>query len=274
MDELREPGVEEEYSIQLALSAKEDSKGIQIEAVKQISFGCVFVIGLVLIVKLSEIVLLPKRLCDPDFILFVFSDSSDCNCRFIFFFSLNVINLFNSCIFIKDCWPANPNKSLNNISKMKFIVSSSVTKACNNSILLLHHQGCGKVAGTQLYDLKAGGWRDLGMLDVMQIFGRAGKPQFDKSGEGIIITSHDKLAYYLRLLTSQLPIESQFISSLKDNLNAEVTLGTVTNVKEACAWLGYMYLFIRMKMNPLAYGIGWDEVIADPHSSFLNPFTF
>ncbi|KAF5178468.1 Dexh-box atp-dependent rna helicase dexh14 [Thalictrum thalictroides] len=120
------------------------------------------------------------------------------------------------------------------------------------------------IKGTQLYDPKAGGWKDLGMLDVMQIFGRAGRPQFDKSGEGIIITTHDKLAYYLRLLTSQLPIESQFISSLKDNLNAEVALGTVTNVKEACAWLGYTYLFIRMKSNPLAYGIGWDEVIADP----------
>ncbi|XP_059441040.1 DExH-box ATP-dependent RNA helicase DExH14 isoform X3 [Corylus avellana] len=123
------------------------------------------------------------------------------------------------------------------------------------------------IKGTQLYDPKAGGWRDLGMLDVMQIFGRAGRPQFDKSGEGIIITSHEKLAYYLRLLTSQLPIESQFISSLKDNLNAEVALGTVTNVKEACAWLGYTYLFIRMRLNPLAYGIGWDEVIADPSLS-------
>ncbi|KAF3438089.1 hypothetical protein FNV43_RR20845 [Rhamnella rubrinervis] len=123
------------------------------------------------------------------------------------------------------------------------------------------------IKGTQLYDAKAGGWRDLGMLDVMQIFGRAGRPQFDKSGEGIIITSHDKLAYYLRLLTCQLPIESQFISSLKDNLNAEVALGTVTNVREACAWLGYTYLFIRMRLNPLAYGIGWDEVIADPSLS-------
>ncbi|KAH7834231.1 hypothetical protein Vadar_013970 [Vaccinium darrowii] len=29
--------------------------------------------------------------------------------------------------------------------------------------------------GTQLYDPKAGGWRDLGMLDVIQIFGRAGR---------------------------------------------------------------------------------------------------
>ncbi|KAL5751483.1 hypothetical protein ACOSP7_026086 [Xanthoceras sorbifolium] len=123
------------------------------------------------------------------------------------------------------------------------------------------------IKGTQLYDPKAGGWRDLGMLDVMQIFGRAGRPQFDKSGEGIIITSHEKLAYYLRLLTSQLPIESQFINSLKDNLNAEVALGTVTNVKEACAWLGYTYLSIRMRLNPLAYGIGWDEVVADPSLS-------
>ncbi|KAK3440303.1 hypothetical protein EUGRSUZ_B00583 [Eucalyptus grandis] len=120
------------------------------------------------------------------------------------------------------------------------------------------------IKGTQLYDPKAGGWKDLGMLDVMQIFGRAGRPQFDKSGEGIIITSHDKLSYYLRLLTSQLPIESQFISSLKDNLNAEVALGTVTNVKEACAWLRYTYLAVRMRLNPLAYGIGWDEVVADP----------
>ncbi|PWZ04811.1 DExH-box ATP-dependent RNA helicase DExH14 [Zea mays] len=124
--------------------------------------------------------------------------------------------------------------------------------------------GDGLLKGTQLYDPKAGGWRDLGMLDVMQIFGRAGRPQFDKSGEGIIITTHDKLAYYLRLLTSQLPIESQFLGSLKDNLNAEVALGTVTNVREACTWLGYTYLFIRMKTNPLVYGITWEEVMGDP----------
>lgn len=35
------------------------------------------------------------------------------------------------------------------------------------------------------------------MLDVQQIFGRAGRPQFDTSGEANIITTHSKLAHYL-----------------------------------------------------------------------------
>ena len=47
---------------------------------------------------------------------------------------------------------------------------------------------------------------------------------------------------------------------LKDNLNAEVVLGTVTNLREACAWLGYTYLHMRMQANPLAYGMTWKEV--------------
>ena len=67
---------------------------------------------------------------------------------------------------------------------------------------------------------------DLGILDVMQIFGRAGRPQFDKFGHGTILTTHDCLSHYLALLTRQNPIESQFIGSLADNLNAEVNILT------------------------------------------------
>lgn len=38
----------------------------------------------------------------------------------------------------------------------------------------------------------------------------------------------------------------------------------MTNVREAVAWLGYTYLFVRMKKNPLAYGIPWDELAIEP----------
>lgn len=70
-----------------------------------------------------------------------------------------------------------------------------------------------------------------GLLDVQQIFGRAGRPQFETSGEGIIITSHDKLSHYLGMLTSSIPIESTFAKSLVDNLNAEIVLGTVLGLE-------------------------------------------
>ena len=38
----------------------------------------------------------------------------------------------------------------------------------------------------------------------------------------------------------------------------------MTNVKEASTWLGYTYLHVRMKKNPLAYGIPWEEIATDP----------
>lgn len=81
------------------------------------------------------------------------------------------------------------------------------------------------IKGTEIYDSKHGTFIDLGILDVLQIFGRAGRPQFDKSGVGTILTTHDKLNHYLSLLTNQFPIESNFIQCLADNLNAEITLG-------------------------------------------------
>uniref|UniRef100_A0AAY4D056 Activating signal cointegrator 1 complex subunit 3 n=1 Tax=Denticeps clupeoides TaxID=299321 RepID=A0AAY4D056_9TELE len=120
------------------------------------------------------------------------------------------------------------------------------------------------IKGTQMYDAKRGTLVDLGILDVMQIFGRAGRPQFDKYGEGTIITSHDKLSHYLTLLTQQNPIESQFLQSLADNLNAEIALGTVTNVEEAVKWLSYTYLYVRMRANPLVYGITYTACQMDP----------
>jgi hypothetical protein len=43
------------------------------------------------------------------------------------------------------------------------------------------------IKGTELYDSKKGAFTDLSMLDVLQIFGRAGRPQYDKSGRTIII---------------------------------------------------------------------------------------
>ncbi|CAA18663.1 putative helicase mug81 [Schizosaccharomyces pombe] len=120
------------------------------------------------------------------------------------------------------------------------------------------------IKGTQLYDPQKGSFVDLGVLDVLQIFGRAGRPQFESSAVAYIITTHDKLSHYISVVTQQSPIESRFTDRLVDNLNAEVSLGTVTNIDEAVSWLGYTYLYIRMRRNPLVYGIAYDELVEDP----------
>ncbi len=61
----------------------------------------------------------------------------------------------------------------------------------------------------------------------------------------------------------QLPVESQFISKLADNLNAECVLGTIQNAKEAVHWLGYTYLYIRMLRSPTLYGVSHDQIKDD-----------
>ena len=71
------------------------------------------------------------------------------------------------------------------------------------------------------------------------------------------------LAHYLSLLTNQFPIESNFVAQLADNLNAEISLGTVTNMDEAIVWLGYSYLYVRMRKNPQVYGIKYQELRED-----------
>jgi antiviral helicase SLH1 len=120
------------------------------------------------------------------------------------------------------------------------------------------------IKGTQVYSAQHGKFVDLGILDVLQIFGRAGRPQFEDTGIGMICTTHDKLGHYLTAVTDQLPIESKFSSKLVDNLNAEIALGTVTSIPEAVQWIGYSYLFVRMRRNPMAYGIDWAEFSDDP----------
>eukprot|EP00061_Rhincodon_typus_P019091 g48546.t1 len=120
----------------------------------------------------------------------------------------------------------------------------------------IHHAGMTRVDRTLVEDLFAD--RHIQML------GRAGRPQYDTKGEGILITSHGELQYYLSLLNQQLPIESQMITRLPDMLNAEIVLGNVQTAKDAINWLGYTYLYIRMLRTPTLYGISHDELKSDP----------
>ncbi len=59
------------------------------------------------------------------------------------------------------------------------------------------------IKGTQVYDSSQGKFVDLSVLDVLQIFGRAGRPGMETSGEGYICTPEDTLTHYLDAITAQ-----------------------------------------------------------------------
>ena len=84
---------------------------------------------------------------------------------------------------------------------------------------------------TRFHSPDKGKWQELSALDVLQMLGRAGRPQYDTMGEGTLITEHSELQYYLSLMHEQLPIESQMVQKLPDLLCAEVVLGNVNSVK-------------------------------------------
>ena len=94
-----------------------------------------------------------------------------------------------------------------------------------------------------MYDPERGGFVDVGILDVLQIFGRSGRPQYDKSGHAIMITTQKSMMSYLRLLANMAPIESSLKKSLADHLNAEIVNGGIVEMYICTSFsLNYIYL--------------------------------
>lgn len=105
---------------------------------------------------------------------------------------------------------------------------------------------------------------DLSVLDVLQMFGRAGRPQYETHGVSYICTTSDKIDHYITAINQQVPIESKFTEGLVDALNAEISLGTVSTVDEGVRWLGYTFLHVRMRKNPMVYGLSHVDLANDP----------
>jgi antiviral helicase SLH1 len=75
---------------------------------------------------------------------------------------------------------------------------------------------CTIIKGTQIFDSSIGEFKDIGIFDVQQIFGRAGRPQFDSEGEGIICTTVNKVDDYVKMMSNEQDIESHLNRKLDD----------------------------------------------------------
>ncbi|OIR57348.1 MAG: Ski2-like ATP-dependent RNA helicase [Amphiamblys sp. WSBS2006] len=111
------------------------------------------------------------------------------------------------------------------------------------------------VEGTKVWNAAKGTMDDLCVLDVLQIFGRAGRPQYDTHGEAVLVAGQQTVSKYFNALAVRTPIESRFLGAVVDELNTELVSGNVARVPDGVEWLRRTYMYIRMKKNPLAYGV-------------------
>lgn len=100
-----------------------------------------------------------------------------------------------------------------------------------------------------------GGCREYSDLEMMQMLGRAGRPQFDDSATAVILTRKERVGHYQRLVSGSQNVESCLHLNLVDHLNVEIGLGTVRDVESAVKWLAGTFLFVRLRRNPTHYKI-------------------
>eukprot|EP00897_Mesotaenium_endlicherianum_P003742 jgi/Mesen1/3396/ME000192S02563 len=111
------------------------------------------------------------------------------------------------------------------------------------------------VMSTQFYDKTKGGYCEYERSAILQMAGRAGRPQFDEFGQVVIMTRRETVHLYETLLSGAETVESKMLNSIIEHLNAEIVLLTITDVSLAISWLKNSYLYVRIKKNPALYDI-------------------
>ncbi len=97
---------------------------------------------------------------------------------------------------------------------------------------------------------------DMSPLDVLQMLGRAGRPGYDDVGYGWVVCDGADAEKYRRLLAEGKEIESRLAESLEIHLNAEIAMGTITQLDDVMEWLETTFYYVRGQTKPEAYGFG------------------
>ena len=126
------------------------------------------------------------------------------------------------------------------------------------------------IKGTEFYDGKQKRYVDMPITDVLQMMGRAGRPQFDDQGVACVLVHDVKKHFYKKFLYEPFPVESSLLNVLPDHLNAEIVAGTITTIQEALDYMTWTYFFRRLLQNPSYYGLeGVDQTNVNKYLSSI-----
>ncbi|XP_042559018.1 probable ATP-dependent DNA helicase HFM1 [Clupea harengus] len=103
-----------------------------------------------------------------------------------------------------------------------------------------------------------GACEEYSETDILQMIGRAGRPQFDTSATAVIMTKLQTKDKYTNILSGAETIESGLHLNLLEHLNAEIVLHTISDVNMALDWIRSTFLYIRTMKNPTYYGLSFE----------------
>lgn len=122
------------------------------------------------------------------------------------------------------------------------------------------------ILGTSRYSGAGVGFVDLSAAEVLQMAGRAGRPQFDEEGKCVVMTSESSSARYENLLNGLLPVCSQLHTKLVEHLNAEATTASyMRDVSVALSFVKDTFLY-QCALDPELrhrYGLARDMPAAE-----------
>lgn len=116
------------------------------------------------------------------------------------------------------------------------------------------------VKGTEYYEGRTCRWVDYPITDVLQMMGRAGRPQFDTEGVACVMVHDIKKNYYKKFLYEPFPVESSLHKNLHDHINAEIAAGNLKNIQDILDYISWTFFYRRLMNNPSYYGLFGDKV--------------
>nr|XP_019009697.1 uncharacterized protein I206_05257 [Kwoniella pini CBS 10737]OCF48478.1 hypothetical protein I206_05257 [Kwoniella pini CBS 10737] len=141
------------------------------------------------------------------------------------------------------------------------------------------------IKGTMAWHGPVLGFQEYSDIEIQQMMGRAGRPQFDKSGTVVVMcekTNVQKVSYLTRIETL-LESTHDFLATV--DLNNEISLKTIQTLSSALEWLRRQvtifrprsrycrsFFYIRIQQNPSHYSLqeAFEKTIDSSWEEYLN----
>ena len=105
---------------------------------------------------------------------------------------------------------------------------------------------------------------------IIQMIGRAGRPQFDTQAKAVIMVKNNEKEQIRKSLLGQQTIESCLHLNFLEHLNSEINMRTINCHESALRWMKSTFLYVRLLAEPQNYCLKIEPGSASSVNQFLT----